>query len=147
MKKTIITIVFIALALNVFSQQKERKEHIKALKIAFITEELELTEDEAQKFWPIYNAHEKEMEMLRLNAREKRHNLNLESLSETEAKKALVDMLNFESELQNKKSDLVESLLTAIPAKKVLKLHLTEDAFKKRMLKEMRTRREKFKRN
>ncbi|WP_425075897.1 sensor of ECF-type sigma factor [Psychroserpens sp. S379A] len=147
MKKTIITIVFIVLALNVFSQQKERREHIKALKIAFITEELELTEDEAQKFWPIYNAHEKEMEMLRLNAREKRHNLNLESLSETEAKKALVDMLNFESELQNKKSDLVESLLTAIPAKKVLKLHLTEEAFKKRMLKEMRNRREKFKRN
>lgn len=147
MKKTIITIVFIALTLNVFSQQKERKEHIKALKIAFITEELELTEDEAQKFWPIYNAHEKEMEMLRLNAREKRHNLNLESLSETEAKKALIDMLNFESELQNKKSDLVESLLTAIPAKKVLKLHLTEEAFKKRMLKEMRNRREKFKRN
>lgn len=147
MKKTIITIVFIVLTLNVFSQQKERKEHIKALKIAFITEELELTEDEAQKFWPIYNAHEKEMEMLRLNAREKRHNLNLESLSETEAKKALIDMLNFESELQNKKSDLVESLLTAIPAKKVLKLHLTEDAFKKRMLKEMRNRREKFIRN
>jgi hypothetical protein len=32
-----------------------RAEKIKSLKIAFITQKLQLSTDEAQKFWPIYD--------------------------------------------------------------------------------------------
>lgn len=40
----------------------EKKQHdIQALKAALITKELDLTPDEAQKFWPVYNQYEKEM--------------------------------------------------------------------------------------
>ncbi|WP_299334474.1 hypothetical protein [uncultured Psychroserpens sp.] len=147
MKKIFITLLFIALTLNVFGQRKERQERIKALKVAFITEKLELTTDEAEKFWPIYNAHEKEMEMLRLNAREQRRNLKIEDLNEAEAKKALNDFLAFEKEQHTLKNDLIESLLTAIPAKKIILLKLVEEQFKKQMLKELQKRREQFRKN
>jgi len=39
----------------------KRGEKIQALKIAFITQKLELTSDEAQKFWPVYGQYENEI--------------------------------------------------------------------------------------
>lgn len=145
-KKILFTLCFVALTLTSFAQKKERQDKIKALKIAFITDKLELTETEAQKFWPIYNAHEKEMEMLRLNAREKRRNLKIATLSDSDASKALDDMMAFEKEQLNKREDLIESLKTAIPSIKIIKLHLAEKAFNQRMLEEIKNRREKYKR-
>ncbi|MBR9846642.1 MAG: sensor of ECF-type sigma factor [Algicola sp.] len=147
MKKIIIALLFITFTSSAFAQRGERQERIKALKVALITEKLELTEAEAQKFWPIYNAHEKEMEMLRINGREKRRNINIETISESEAKTALQDLLAFEKEQHELRADLVESLLTAIPAKKIILLKVVEEQFKKSMLEELKKRREKFKRN
>lgn len=45
--------------------QGKMEEKIQALKIAFITEKLQLTSSEAQQFWPVYNSYEKEIETLR----------------------------------------------------------------------------------
>jgi hypothetical protein len=39
----------------------KRQEDIEALKVAFISKELELTPDEAQKFWPLYNQYSQEL--------------------------------------------------------------------------------------
>ncbi|MEM5564454.1 hypothetical protein WNY78_05045 [Psychroserpens sp. AS72] len=147
MKKTILTLLVCIITLTSYSQDKDKRERFKALKVAFITERLELSETEAQKFWPIYNAYDKEKDMLRHTAREKRHNLKLESLTEAEAKKALIDYLAFEKEQQNLKADLIESLLTAIPAKKIILLKIAEDEFKKQMLEEFQKRKEKYKKN
>ena len=44
-----------------------RAEKIQALKIAFITQKLQLTPDEAQKFWPIYNQYDNEIRSLQPN--------------------------------------------------------------------------------
>lgn len=145
-KKTLITFCVFIMCLTSFAQKEERQERLKAYKIAFITEKLNLTEDEAQKFWPIYNAHEKEVEMLRHNAREKRRNLNIRELSENEALTALEDMMAFEKEQLNHREDLIENLKNIIPAIKIIKLQLAEKAFNQRMLEEFKNRREKFKR-
>lgn len=37
--------------------REQRQERIRALKVAYITRELSLTEREAQVFWPVYNRH------------------------------------------------------------------------------------------
>ncbi len=47
----------------------ERTEKVQALKIAFITQKLELTSDEAQKFWPVYNRYETEIKQVMKNNR------------------------------------------------------------------------------
>ena len=62
-------LLIIALFLGSFSlvkaqnddNRQQRTEKIQALKIAFITQKLELTPDEAQKFWPVYNRYEAEL--------------------------------------------------------------------------------------
>lgn len=40
---------------------EKKQQDIEALKAAFISKELDLTPDEAQKFWPVYNQYEKEL--------------------------------------------------------------------------------------
>jgi Skp family chaperone for outer membrane proteins len=47
----------------------QRSEKIKALKIAFITQKLQLTSAEAEKFWPVYNQYDNEIRQLRTNNR------------------------------------------------------------------------------
>ncbi len=145
MKQLIIPILALLFSLNTFAQKREYiSEKIKAQKVAFITERLNLTSEEAQKFWPIYNAHETEMQMLRHNSREKHRRINFETLSEEEAKTRLTELMAYEKEEQRLKADLVNNLLTAIPAKKILMLQQAEWSFKKRMLDEMRKRKKEF---
>jgi len=43
-----------------------RAEKIQSLKIAFITQKLQLTPDEAQKFWPVYNQYQNDVQNLQL---------------------------------------------------------------------------------
>ncbi len=45
----------------------DKGEKIEALRIAFITQELQLTPQEAQKFWPVYNQYRGDMKTLRGN--------------------------------------------------------------------------------
>ena len=60
---TLLTVGFFASAQEEVPKVSEQKqqEKIEALKVAFITKELDLTPDEAQKFWPVYNQYSKEL--------------------------------------------------------------------------------------
>lgn len=65
MKKYLL-ILFIML--GVLSQIKAQNgEKIQALKIAFITQKLQLTPEEAQKFWPVYNEYDNEIHNIELD--------------------------------------------------------------------------------
>ena len=81
-----------------FGQDQEKREKIKTLKIAFFTERLNLTPEEASVFWPLYNEHESAKETLRESQREQlsaRFN-NLDGISEAEAQQALQQYLSME---------------------------------------------------
>lgn len=60
--KSLFTIVAFLVSINLFAQnvRTERAEKIEALYIAFITRELKLTEEEAQKFWPVHTQYDDE---------------------------------------------------------------------------------------
>lgn len=63
MKKSVIILLVSAICAVAFAQEgpsKAMRDRIQAEKIAYITHELELTPDEAQVFWPVYNQFEKE---------------------------------------------------------------------------------------
>ena len=53
--KAIFTLLFLICTLFVFAQDGERGGRIESLKIAFLTKKLNLSPEEAQRFWPIYN--------------------------------------------------------------------------------------------
>ena len=65
MKKIILIITFVFGSFCLVKAQDEepgkRAEKIQALKIAFITQKLGLSAEEAQRFWPVYNQYQNEM--------------------------------------------------------------------------------------
>jgi hypothetical protein len=64
MKNFLLILSFLFTGFTSFAQQPDaatKREKIQALKIAFITQKLELTSDEAQRFWPVYNRYEAEL--------------------------------------------------------------------------------------
>ncbi|WP_262733049.1 MULTISPECIES: Spy/CpxP family protein refolding chaperone [Gaetbulibacter] len=145
MKKLIVSLCFICLFATAFSQShEEKKERINALKIAFITEHLNLTESEAQKFWPIYNAYELEEDMLRELSREKKRKIN-NDISEAEAKAILDDLIKLENEKHNLRTDFFDSLRKVISSKKILQLKTAEENFKRKMFEEFKKRRQERK--
>lgn len=66
MKKLYMILAFMFVAFFAKAQEEEqlqdkKQQDIEALKVAFISKELELTPDEAQKFWPVYNQYSSEL--------------------------------------------------------------------------------------
>lgn len=71
MKKQFLTaLFFVATITGVFAQKNQNglgdnqqtgKQKIKSLYIAFITQELNLTETEAEKFWPIHHQYNEDL--------------------------------------------------------------------------------------
>lgn len=76
--KKIILILLMALGISAVSMaqddgdagQKGNGSRIEALKIAYLTKKLNLSTEEAQKFWPIYNEYMGEIRKTRIDARQ-----------------------------------------------------------------------------
>jgi Spy/CpxP family protein refolding chaperone len=144
MKKIfVLSATFMLLALSVLAQgPASRKEKIEALKVAYITKKLNLTPEEAQKFWPVYNKYQAEMDKLRKDFRGEMSEelLHLEQLSTADAEKALNDMLTFKSsELELTKKYTAE-FKKVLSAQKVVKLFVAEQEFKKELLRMLKER-------
>ncbi|MEP6713021.1 MAG: hypothetical protein ABJA37_11415 [Ferruginibacter sp.] len=61
-----ISIFFISISLvHAQPDPVKREEKIQALYIAYITQQLKLTEDEAQKFWPVHAQYDNEIKAVR----------------------------------------------------------------------------------
>lgn len=144
----LITLALFFISIATFGQDssikqkfKEKKEQIKALKVAFITTELDLTADESAKFWPLFNAFEDKQQEIRkqkLKAFMDKSDDSVDKLSEKEATTLLTQMENTEEELYQLKKKFIVSLKAILPAKKILKLKKAEEEFSKKLLQQYR---------
>ena len=137
--KTLTSIVFI-LSFSLITFGQSNRDKIKTLKIAYITEKLDLSEKEAQQFWPIYNNYEEENSKLRNEASETRKKINFETLSEEDAKQFLKDIRLNDKKRQATENDFIDRLTKVISAKKIIMLHKIEDDFKRKMFDEYKRR-------
>jgi Spy/CpxP family protein refolding chaperone len=126
---------------------KEKKEQVKSQKIAFITQELNLSPDEAAKFWPIYNAYDEKQAEIRkqkVNAFMDRNDSEaLDRLTEKEAQTALSQMENTEDELHKLRKKFLADIKNVLPSVKILKLKRAEEAFNRKLIERLRERRGK----
>ncbi len=146
MKK--ITIILFFISITCFAQNQEnRKERIKNLKIAFISNKLDLTSQEAERFWPIYNKFDDQKVKLHIQKRQLMKKLKSENkmnLSDSESFKLMEESEKIELDILNNRRELVKNLQGVIPSQKVLLLKKIEDDFKNLLLKQLKNR-EKFK--
>lgn len=137
MKKIIPFLLIIFACHSSFSQDKH--EQITSLKIAHLTTQLNLSDTEAEKFWPIYNAYDKKMGELRHNGVVKYIKGNtvedLNQISESDASKHLKELVEFENSYFTTRKKFIEDSKKVIGDKKTLILKKAEDDFNKKLLK------------
>lgn len=75
MKKFILYISFLFAAFNAVAQapvegqiNPQKEEKIKALYVAYMTQQLKLTPEEAQKFWPMHAQYDAELRAINVNS-------------------------------------------------------------------------------
>ncbi|AXG71830.1 hypothetical protein KORDIASMS9_04088 [Kordia sp. SMS9] len=146
MMKYYITILLVCFGLSLgMAQDGKIREKIKKLRIAFFTENLDLTEEEAQQFWPVYNAYDDINHKLRIQElnRIKRNIKSNENMSETEATTILDRIQTIESQVYENGVNLIKKLREFLPAIKIIKLKKAERDFNKNLMKQFRNRRRK----
>ena len=117
MKKIYILLLFIGTACFAKAQEdppsEKRQQDIEALKVAFISKELDLTPGEAQKFWPVYNQYDNEIR-------------NLQAIS----KNRNAPVIEIEEKLLNIRKKYVPSFDKVIGPQKLNKLFNAERDFR-----------------
>ncbi len=142
MKKIVILFSMFLFVFTLQAQEsKDRQQHrerIKAMKVAYITQELNMDAKLAEKFWPVYNQYE--CAKTDLHKKEHFESENIENITEAEAEKMLMEILNIEKEKYTVKKELYTTLKEFMSAREIIKLHKLESDFNKKLIKEYRAR-------
>lgn len=127
-----------------FYAQGQKKEKVKALKVAYLTENLSLSSSEAEKFWPIYNTYDQKQFELRQEKmkliKDKVDSKTLEKLSNKEASAMISQIEDVEDELYQNRKKFMANLKTALSPVKILKLKKAEDDFNKTLLRQYKNK-------
>lgn len=139
----VFTVLFLTVAM-VSGQGRPGMDKIKSLKVAFITEQVGLTSEEATMFWPVYNEHEEALSQIRRKERvEIRSKMaDFENLSENEASKLLDQFIELEREKQELNIVFLSNIRDVISPKKTFLLIKAEEDFRKRLLRQIQQRRQ-----
>ena len=121
MKKYLLLLFTLGSFLVVNAQKRGGGEDkVQALKIAFITQKLDLTTAEAQKFWPVYNDYDGEVKKLR------RSNNG--------------DVIERDEKLLNIRKKYKVQFEKIIGAERTNKLYLVEGEFRNVLIKQLKNR-------
>lgn len=137
---------------SIYAQEKskDKKEQIKALKVAFFTTELDLNHQESEKFWPLYNTYDdKQFEIRHKKMKAFKSKMNNDALSKMNDKDATALLSQIETadeELFLLRKKFTKSLKTVLPAVKILKFKKCEDDFYRKLLQQYGDRNRKDKR-
>jgi len=147
MKRTIILTVLTVFSLSSWAQPKhhlrDKKEKVDAMKAAYITRELDLSSDEAQQFWPVYNEMDKKIEELRLATAEKMMKMRdegkkVEDMSDEELKAMMEERLENDEKIAQIKKQYHEKFLKILGVKKTAKLYMAEMDFTRELMRKTR---------
>lgn len=116
-------------------QPGQGMERLEATKIAFISQKMDLSPKEAEKFWPIYNQYEKENRELLKQRREM-----AQSKSDMSPENRLNEQFEFEERMLEIRKKYTKEFGKVVPTEKVLRLFEAERDFRKELLQRLQER-------
>ena len=142
MKKHIIFLVLIFSGLQSPAQvdaaentrDSRGRERIRAAHAAYITQRLELTTEEAEKFWPVYREYNEKRREIRQQLRDARR----KDIDETKLLDLDLKIKQQELDLEKEYTNRLQELISP---EKVLKLRQAELDFRKLILRQIQQRR------
>jgi len=145
MKKRILTLFMLTSMVAVAQPERrpgdfeEKREKIEAIKVAFITEQIDLTIEESQSFWPVYNQMSDKEHDLRKAQRDAFGGLkDFENASDKEVEKAIMELADLSVDIEELRQSYLPKFIDIIGAKKTAKLMKAEKEFGKRLMERMK---------
>lgn len=147
----LLFILFFSVSLMAQNRMKRMdQDKMKAYKIAYITDQLDLTAEEAQKFWPIYNEISNKIENFRRDSRKEiikeiKDAGGMEDITDAKAFVILKKDIAMKETVLVYEKEMMSKLQQFLSHKKILKLQVAEREFKRKLFNELKKRRKKFK--
>ncbi|MGN6511700.1 MAG: hypothetical protein ACTHLD_19705 [Chitinophaga sp.] len=119
-----------------------KQDKVKSLEILYISKELDLTPEEAQKFWPVYNKYTKEVNALISERRKKTKELKNVPRTDAVAEAAMDKELDYERKMLDIRTRYKQEFMKVLPARKVSNLYRAEREFRGMMIRQLKERRD-----
>lgn len=143
--KKIFIVASLLFCTSIVLSQDRHHEKIKALKVGYITEQLNLSPKEAQEFWPIYNAYDQKRSNFRDEERDliRNEGSDIDNLTEKEASSLVLKLKALELTKDDAEQRYISDLQKTLSGKKILKLYRAEKDFRKKLLHRLRDEKSK----
>ncbi len=141
--KRILFLAFILSAFHAVAQaQPEAKagDRIRAYRVAVYTEVLQLTSEEAQSFWPIFNEYTTSREKLQQQLKPDRQ---LDGMSDAEVEEYVRKYFDARQQEITLEKDLNTQLRKVLSIRKIAKLPVAEREFREGLVKKLQALRER----
>lgn len=138
--KYILLVIVLTTTFLSFAQNKGTSDKIEAMKIAFLTNKMELTSKEAQLFWPLYNEYNDKAEKLRKVKRSDFSELKnkMDNLTDAQIRQYMNEVLDTKQKELTLEKEYFEKYIKVLPAKKLAKLYQAENLFKKELIRKLK---------
>ena len=146
--RILLTLLMAVLSWTAFAQEEELpqqdidpkvREKVQATRIAFITERLGLTPEQAEKFWPIYNEFTQKRVRMRQDFRDRQRKIDPNKPEQQE------ELIRYGLQLKQTEVDLERDysgrIMKTISAQQLLNLRRAEQDFRQLIITTMTNRR------
>ncbi len=136
--KNLLFIALIFLLPTALFAQRPKGEEIESLKIAFFTQKLDLSPEEAKIFWPIYNDMQAEQNALRKERFQKMISFRkvdeIDNLTDAQVQSLITSEFDFKQRDLNLDKKYYNKLKSSLPIKVVGKFYRAQEGFKRELL-------------
>ncbi|MFT6865854.1 MAG: hypothetical protein ACJA08_000680 [Cyclobacteriaceae bacterium] len=138
MKTFIIIFTFAFFGQMAFGQSQAALEKIEAAKIALITERLELTPEQAEKFWPVYREYSEKQREIRQEFQTLKREFDPATATEDESKKVLDRGYQIKERQLELDQNYSQRMQQVVSSRQLMNLKKAEDDFKDMLMKRIR---------
>ncbi len=147
MKRILITLLPVIMVWQIGHTQDDVRQKIEARKIAMISQKLDLTPAQAEKFWPIYREYDSRRSEIHRDFAERRRNFDPKAATDEETRKMLDLGMRVKERQLNLEREYGDRLRQVISDRQLLNLRRAEEDFRQMLLERVRERRAQMQRN
>ncbi len=154
LKNSISLVIIMFLGISAFSQkhfcEDNQKDKIETRRATYYTKYLDLTKAEAEKFWPVYNEYTDKKTEIRKKNNETCKNVcdkNDSDISEKEADDMIKNHLATKQAMLDLEKEYIPKFKAVLPVNKVAKLMRAEHKFRGEVIKNVKHRNAKHRKN
>lgn len=130
-----LSMVMLICVSSIAQHNRQDRKKLESLRIAYITDELDLSSEEAQIFWPVFNEFEKKRTELR-----KSKNMLLGDSSKNSSD-IVTEYLAIEEEEHLLNENYITQMREVISDEKIITLISSEKRFRERLIKRLNSKR------